>query len=388
MRFRKLISYLIICFLVLSTLLFSPNLTAVNSNALTTAQMKQKIQQYEKELKNIESQISSLKKDKTKYNELQKSLQQKINNLQKQIDLINNQLSTLNKEIEDNQKLIEQKTAELESTKDLLKKRLKAIYIAGSYNELQILLGANSFSDFLSRAELMRGVTKHDTSLMEKLNDEIKVINNKKKEIEQKKSETQQLKKSLVTKQNDLDRQYAAAKSNLQKISSSQSSLQARANKIDQEKRAMEKQWKEAIERESDPNRKFSGQFAWPFQSSYYISCPYGGYPGHKGVDISCSGAYGKPIYAAADGKVILAKYSSYGYGNHLIIDHGQINSKQYSTLYAHCSQLLVSHGQEVKKGQLIARVGSTGNSTGPHLHFEIRVNGVAHNPLNYYRNY
>lgn len=388
MRTKRIISFLVLCCISFSVLFFYAGFASINSQALTSAQMKQKIDEYEKQLKNIEGRISALKGDKEKYNELQKSLQQKISNLQNQIDLINNQVYQLSKQIADNQKLIEQKTAEIEDAKDLLKKRIKAIYVAGSYSELQVLLGAESFSDFLSRAELMRGVTKHDTQLMEQLNDEIEIINAKKKEVEEKRKETNDLKKSLVGKQKDLDSQYFAAKSNLNKINANQNDLKQQAIKIDAAKAKTEKEWKAAIAAESDPNRKFTGQFAWPFQSSYYISCRYNGYPGHKGVDISCSGAYGKPIYAAADGKVILAKNTNYGYGNHLIIDHGKIDSKQYSSLYAHASQLLVSYGQEVKKGQLIARVGSTGNSTGSHLHFEIRVNGVANNPLNFYRNY
>lgn len=126
--------------------------------------------------------------------------------------------------------------------------------------------------------------------------------------------------------------------------------------------------------------------FAWPFGISYYISCPYGQRETrfHTGVDITCSGALGKPIYASAAGYVISARHSNVSYGNSLIIDHGKKNGNSYSTLYAHCQSLLVSEGDYVRQGQLIAYCGSTGNSTGPHLHFEVRVNGNYVDPFDY----
>ena len=122
-----------------------------------------------------------------------------------------------------------------------------------------------------------------------------------------------------------------------------------------------------------------TGAFIRPI-SGGFTSCPYGGYPGHRGIDLTFrGGAYGKAIYASASGTVISAGWSG-GYGYCVKIRH----SNGYVTLYAHCSSLLVSAGQSVTQGQQIARIGSTGNSTGPHVHFEIIINGSQVNPARF----
>lgn len=123
-------------------------------------------------------------------------------------------------------------------------------------------------------------------------------------------------------------------------------------------------------------------KFLWPVSFTHKITSPFGMRDGvlHKGIDIACAGILGKDIVASESGTVICAKCSGTGYGNHIIIDHG--NGKQ--TVYAHCQSLKVSHGAKVSKGDVIATVGSTGNSTGPHLHFEIRINYEAKNPSQY----
>ena len=126
-----------------------------------------------------------------------------------------------------------------------------------------------------------------------------------------------------------------------------------------------------------------SGRFTWPLPGVTTLSSKYGYRWGrlHSGVDISCGGVYGRTIVAADKGTVTSVKNSPSGYGLHVIINHGN----GYTTVYAHCSAVLVSAGQTVSKGQAIARVGNSGRSTGPHLHFEIRKNGTATNPMNYF---
>lgn len=123
-----------------------------------------------------------------------------------------------------------------------------------------------------------------------------------------------------------------------------------------------------------------SGAFGWPTGGGVRVSRGFAGqYPAHNGVDIA--GPYGTPIYAADDGVVTLAKYTNVGYGVYLIVDHGN----GYQSVYAHCSSLLVGYGEQVKKGQLIARIGSTGNSTGNHLHFEIKSGNVRYDPYKFW---
>ncbi|MDD6848612.1 MAG: peptidoglycan DD-metalloendopeptidase family protein [Oscillospiraceae bacterium] len=125
-----------------------------------------------------------------------------------------------------------------------------------------------------------------------------------------------------------------------------------------------------------------TGSFMWPVPYTRNITSGYGSRWGrfHSGIDIAAAGSYGKSIVASDAGTVIWAGYDSSGYGNYVIIDHGN----GYSTLYGHCSSLAVRRGQVVAKGQTISYIGSTGDSTGPHLHFEVRKNGSRLNPLNY----
>ena len=123
------------------------------------------------------------------------------------------------------------------------------------------------------------------------------------------------------------------------------------------------------------------GQFAWPVPGYTHISCGYSS--DHKAIDINRTNGKsidGAPIVAANSGKVVKAGWDN-SYGNYVMIDHGG----GYSTLYAHASSLAVSTGQQVDRGQTIAYVGSTGDSTGPHLHLEVRVNGVRQNPMDWF---
>ena len=129
----------------------------------------------------------------------------------------------------------------------------------------------------------------------------------------------------------------------------------------------------------SIPTAETDMEFIWPAGENSYLCAKFGSYKGHSGVDIDSKND-SKDIYAAADGKVVEVKFGSTGYGYYLIIDHG--NGVQ--TCYAHCSEIFAKEGQEVKAGDLIASMGATGNSTGTHLHFEIRVNGAYANPEKY----
>lgn len=383
---RSNIMKILSLFLVLSTAVAT--ITSINSVcAASASQIKQQIAEYEKKQQQIENKINNLEDSKAEYVDIQSALEEKIGNLQDQIDLYNSRIYEIQCKIDSNKIKIKEKEQEVEDAKEQLKQRLRAIYVAGSYSELAVLLSAEDYGDFLARTELMRGVTEHDTALMENLNEEIKEIDRLNEENKSIMAENKELKAGVVAKQEQLDREYSEAQAKLDSISANQNELQSDADDIQAEIKEKEAELAEIVsainKAQASSNRVYSGNgFAWPFQSSYYISCSYGqqSYRFHTGVDITCGGAYGKPIYAADDGTVISAVWSNRSYGNHISIDHGS----GIATLYAHCSSLLVSSGQTVKKGQLIAYCGSTGNSTGPHLHFEVRVNGKPTNPMSY----
>ena len=388
---KKSVYFGLVFALILTCGFIAPQSSVFEARAMSASELKNQIEEYEQEQQEIENKIDNLQDDKNQSQQLMNEIENKISNLQDQIDLVNSQIWDLEEQIEEAEAQIDEKTQAIEDTKELLKERLKAIYIAGTNNTLQVLLSAEDLSDFLAKAELMRGVSDHDTQLMETMNDELVEIKQLKADVENKKEETDSLKQTLVAKQNELDDEYDNAQSTYNSYVSEESDLESEAEKIEAQKAQLQAEWEEAIRAaaQSEPNRVLSSMdFVWPYAGGGYISCGYGGYAGHTGTDITSGGAYGTPIYAIADGVVIRSRTLNYSYGYHMIINHGNIDGNNYASLYAHCSALLVSEGEEVTKGQVIGYVGSTGNSSGAHLHFEIRVNSYAVNPMQFYSGY
>ena len=204
-----------------------------------------------------------------------------------------------------------------------------------------------------------------------------------------------QAKKELDTKNSELSGLLAESSRVLTEISanvvstnSENNRLAAERKKVDAEVDQWYKDYYASIKDNNKDNQASGGyvskgQFTWPLPGYTKITAYWGDNRGHKGIDIAGSGVYGKPIVAADNGKVILAVQSGWGggYGLCAYIDHGG----GYSTRYGHMSKIIVKTGDVVKKGQTIGYVGSTGDSTGPHLHFEVRVNGVAQNPMKWF---
>ena len=444
----------IICFVLSAVLAFIGTAYAAEKTKSGDAKDKlssieQELKEFEKQQKELQSKINELSKSSDNYDELRNSLDKKIQSIKDQTEYIDSEIKKLNAKIEENELDIYKRNERLYGAKEELKKRLRAIYVAGANSELLILLSAEDYSDFLARSELLRGVSDHDKKLMDSLAKEVGELNELKDQNRSTKEENAKMKAELEAKKKQYDTEYSEASAMLTKISGQKTSLYEDQSELADVIAAKEKEaeeWRDVIknnsrdfefgggeqqttakpttterttttkETQSDsdkttqkpthsttqkPTQKpttppgvtitddlivSSKGFAWPFRTSYYISCPYGRRESrfHTGVDITCSKALGKPIYASAAGYVIRAKHSNVSYGNHLIIDHGKKNGNSYSTLYAHCQTLLVDEGDYVRQGQLIAYCGSTGNSSGPHLHFEVRVNGDYVNPFNY----
>jgi murein DD-endopeptidase MepM/ murein hydrolase activator NlpD len=360
-----------------------------SAKALTQSEYKNKIASFEARSAQITDELKTLQESQASYAELKAKLDERDANMQQQIDLVESQVKKTSKRIAALESEIKQLQLKMVEKKDKFRTRLRAIYVTADDTELALLLSAKDFSDFLARAQLLRGVTKRDGELISSLYDSLYEISVKKLKVQAKQNELNQLRQSALEKQKRLNANRREANKALESLAREQANLEKEAADIVAAKQKTEREWAEIIKSSSDKNKVFSGgKFVFPYQKNYYISCPFGQRPNrfHTGVDFTSSGAYGAPIYAAADGTVIKAVHLTYSYGNYIIIDHGKLDGKVYTSLYAHCSALLVKEGADVKAGQLIGYVGSTGNSTGPHLHYEIRVNGAAVNPMNYYR--
>ncbi len=337
---------------------------------------------YTKKKNEIKEKIDDAKEKKATAQVNKKAIDKEVSELQGDIDTLNSQIRVSND-------LIAKKTAEYNEAKAKSEEqskayqgRVKIMVEKGAATYLEVLLNSKSLTDFLNRLEVMKQVADYDSKLLDNLKtiegeiEEIKVA------LEEENKTLNSSKQKLASQKQTLDAKQAESDSYLKE-------LEKDIKKYEKEYAAAEAE--EAAARQSaaglaSANTKYvGGQFGWPSDSSWTITSHYGGrfhptlkvYKTHTGMDIGA--AYGTNVLAANDGKVIVARWNN-AYGNYVVIDHGG----GYTTLYAHNSKLNVSVGQSVKRGQTIAKVGSTGFSTGPHLHFEVMINGATVNPLPY----
>lgn len=399
-RFIKLICAVMSLSVVLGGYFCVPTL------ATSASELRSEIAKIQNEQKQLQSQISSLKSDKAKQEELKTALEKQMSLAQKEIDLCNQEIYSINSKIAANKAEIEKKNAEIEADKLAFKKRLRAIYMSSSNSSVQILMGADDFSQFLQLSQLTASVSARDKLMIEKIVAAVEALEAKQVENNKLLEEQKSVKATITAKQNDLKAQSAEIQSVISAINKEQSKAQSEMNKNTKELAEMQKELNAILNSaNSGTNVVYDGgQFLWPTPSITRITSYYGPRWGtnHNGIDIS-NGSYGAKIVAIADGVVTRAiKHCTHnypkssdccgisgqgrGYGNHVVIDHGRgLDGKTYAAYYAHMSSVTVSAGQTVKKGQTIGYVGCTGFSTGPHLHFGLIVNGSWVNPMKYY---
>lgn len=343
-------------------------------------------------------------------------MDEQINALEDQIEKKNAEIDTLQAEISTLEEEIAAKQVEIDETYALFKERMVALYQAGETSSLAMLLSSDSFADFVTNVQLMQAVSESDQQLVEKLRTQKEEQQAQKDEKEAAEAEVQaaltqiqQDEEQLVLERADqqsaresLEAAYAESKTAMQDLEAMKANYEANREEIEAEEAAVEAELQQlyaSMASSSSPSSSGSSgssssgsssnvivdtgdlSFRWPLPGYTTVTSGYGARWGttHTGIDISGGGCYGSPIVAAESGTVILCQWYS-TYGQCIIVDHGG----GYSTLYAHMSAYAVSTGDYVTKGQTIGYVGDTGNVTGPHLHFEVRVNGVTQNPLNY----
>jgi murein DD-endopeptidase MepM/ murein hydrolase activator NlpD len=284
----------------------------------------------------------------------------------------------------------EQITIELKRCEDLLRqqelqlaKRLVANYRQGPVRYISVLLGSRSMADLSTRAQFVRSIVKHDASLIASVKSDRAKVVRWKSQVDEKAREIAERKNELGSQQQEEARVVQRRRGLLVEAQQIREALEQELRDLAADSRAISARIR-AMERTASGkarlNKKFSGNFAQPADGP--VTSGYGMrfHPilkrnrMHTGIDIGAGS--GSPIRAAAAGTVTFRGTMS-GYGNVILIDHGGGTS----TLYAHCSSLIAREGQQVSQGQLIARVGSTGRATGPHLHFEVRRNGEPVNP-------
>jgi murein DD-endopeptidase MepM/ murein hydrolase activator NlpD len=340
----------------------------------------------------IDSRISKLQAEKKKALEEKAKLEREKKQVAQEQEAENkayndllDQISEAEENLRINMIALEEAEKEYSRQRELFKTRLKVMYQNSSTSKLETLLESKSLVDFYERIQYMSIISRNDSEIV---ND----LNAAKLDVEYKRQKMKEAKEVLEQRAAEKQKRLTSLKASRSAL---EEELQRSTKELTQLEKDIDKQIAESkrlnsiIKQLSQSTKKYAGgSMTWPCPSSYNITSYYGTrkhpilrkYKMHTGIDIGA--AAGSSIVAANSGTVIMSQYDrSGGYGNMVVIDHGG----GITTLYAHASKLLVKVGDEVKVGQVIAKVGSTGLSTGPHLHFEVRVNGVTKNPLSGY---
>ncbi len=383
--FKKIISVLL-CFCLLSV-----PLEWNKTEAATQEEIQQQLKDYEKQKQELNNKLSSLKTDKANEQAYQNTLSQKIGLINTQLNNLHSQISGLNSQISQMETEITEKEAQIEENWELFKSRLRAIYMTSDTTYIATVLGSESYTDMLMKSETLKRVSEHDSKLIKELEDAVKKIEADKAAIEENKASVVSIRADVTVQLGELDEAYAQSQLAIDHLKNQESQYNKDIAAIEKEKEALMRELDAIVNGNVSSGTVSSGSWVWPVPSSRYITSYFNAkdsvrdYRSHTGIDIAAP--KNTPIVAANYGTVI-AVINNYtpgvGYGRYTMIDHG---SNIY-TIYAHCESLAVSVGQKVVPGQVVAYMGTTGNSTGYHLHFgvSIKQNGVNYwqNPLNY----
>ena len=340
-------------------------------------ELQNKIDEANEELTDIQDNISDVKEQLDKVNT-------QIAEYQEALYSSNTKLAQTQMSVEAIKTELEEAEKEYDRQKNLLEQRLVAMYEGGETVYLDVLLASTSVQDFLSRFYYLSKLAAYDQELMQKVTVAKQDIEGKKILLEREVEKLTEEKKKNEMLLNTYENTKIIRKKFLASLTEHELGVQERIEIYEKDLDELEdKILRVSLENISEDY--IGGELAWPVPGYHTITSGYGMrmhpvllvYKLHTGVDIGAP--EGVPIVAANDGIVTLATYST-SYGNYLMIDHGG----GVATLYAHGIKVLVEEGQEVKKGDPIMLVGSTGWSTGPHLHFEVRINGETYDPLPY----
>lgn len=363
------------------------------------------------QVQDLQGQIDSSRLEQENWQQVIEDVSAKLKQIQADLDAANARLQSIqtkqaeiNAQIAQTQNEIVKMEAYLKTRQDVLNRRVRAIYMHGQLNYLEVILGANSFSDFANRVELLKRVIRSDYNLILEIQKQKAAIEAKKAQLEEDKrqldalaAEAEKTRQEIAKKKAEQQKVLDAAKSNKAAAAQMEQDLNAQlasVRNLIQQRLAAAEAARQAAQQQaasddeggggSDDNYvQGTGAMGWPCSGPITSPFGYRTHPifgttiFHAGIDIGVD--YGTPIHAADSGVVVYSGWIS-GYGNAVIIDHGG----GISTLYGHNQSLAVSEGQSVSKGSVIAYAGSTGNSTGPHCHFEIDVNGSPVNPMGY----
>lgn len=400
--------------------------------------LEQQLQQLEQENQKYQKILDDTKSDIAEKEEYKNALVSKVQVLDEKIAVTREKISSLNDDIKEKQDAYDKGLSEVEDQFDALANRLRILYMSGNATDLEIIFGAKDFSDLIDKMELVKSLANSDKELISEIQTKLDELSTKKESLEADKKDLETQQASLKSDQDEFNKLISDNDEILKNLyasnSEAQHSLESAALQSDEieakiseyyaaQKAAAEQAAKASQSSSSSGSSSSSSSssssgssslgssssgsssvivpsgsgFAWPTPGFVSLSSEWfedREVYNHGGIDIAGAGIMGTPVVAAADGTVVATNSScthnwgkSYscgcggGYGNYVMISHA--GGKM--TVYGHLTSLTVSSGQSVSRGQVIGYVGSTGNSTGPHLHYECRLNGVRYNPMSEY---
>ena len=342
------------------------------------------------EKKELASQLKEIRADKSQAQGQKNLLEQQINVIQAEIDNINGQIGKYDELIGVKQEEVALTQARTDKQYELFCQRVRAMEEGGETSYWSIILGSGSFAEMLDNFMMIEEIIEYDNSVMDALMALKQVLQTEQAELEDARSEQEAAKAVQVAAQNELaDRQkevdalISEISSQEDKLEAAEAALKKEANAMDAKIKDLERQYANQI-----ANVPSESGYLWPLPASWNtLSSLYGNriHPitrkanKHTGIDIPASA--GTHIYAAKSGVITTSTYNR-SYGNYVVVSH----SDGSSTLYAHMSKRNATVGKTVKQGAVIGYVGTTGSSTGNHLHFEVRINGNRTDPVNYYK--
>jgi septal ring factor EnvC (AmiA/AmiB activator) len=365
---------LIFVFIILMMLVFTAEASNIDS-------LRRELENTEREINSITQRLKETQSEKN-------SVENEINQLDKKIlELSSEELKLemlvyeLEEKIREKESEIEKLEKEILINNELLEKRLRVMYKNGGVGYLEVLFNSKDIGDFLTRIDMIQRIVGNDVNILEELEEQHDMLELAQLELENEMDNRYAAMQDVKSKKNDIEIASRAKETYMKSLTGSLEELKEQEKKLLQASDEIEKK----IQQAQLAVKYAGGEMTWPAPTYYTITSPYGmrnhplyGYLSmHTGVDLRVP--MNQKIVASNAGTVTYAGW--YGaYGNIVIIDHGG----GISTLYAHNTTVLVKDGQEVIKGQLVAYSGTTGMSTGPHLHFEVRENGVHTNPMTY----
>ncbi|QSX06134.1 peptidoglycan DD-metalloendopeptidase family protein [Sedimentibacter sp. zth1] len=374
MRFKRAVSLALISVFVL--LLFNP----IDANA-SISSLEQQIRENNQKKQELEKQKKELKNEKNETLKEIRSLDIEIDGLNLEVEGLQLEIDDLSKKIEDNGASVIQLGKEIDANNIILEKRLRATYKQGGTGYLELILKSDSLSEALTRIDMIQLILKDDVELLKSIEVQKSNVTALKLQQEEERKEIETIKQNLLTKRNEISSAQNKKESYMVSLESNIKEMEAQEARLEQVNAKFEKQ----IQKLQLEMEYAGGEMSWPVPGHYRITSPFGGrrhplygyWSFHRGIDIAC---YYKTNVVAANSGVVMVAGWHYSYGNYVIIDHGG----KISTVYGHNTKLLVKAGQKVTKGQVIALSGSTGESTGPHVHFEVRKNGAVVDPMPY----